>query len=340
MSYTVLDGANAGASFEGVLVYTPLAGTAAGVEGAQWTGAVPIENQTGTASGWQATEFGPATFPFPQDAPAEGWLATDFGAPAYELHKTIRPQGWTATQFGTPGISLALRAAGLQAGVMGSPRLVNVVTAEGFGPTARVPMAYYAFNQTLKAAGSNLGAKFGTGYALLKALGPLQHNTTAAKGWRATTWGDADALATRVSPAIGLDVAKHGTPVLRLSQPAASWQALAGFGVALAIERAAAQGFRSAGVGAPVARLTLAATGLTAAKFGTPKGSRPGDRQARGFGGVRFGVPRGRIVFGQPASGFGGATFGQPEAFTVCRALPVPVRARLGQPTIERTPAC
>ncbi len=345
MSYTILDGDEAGASFQGIPTYSLVDGDEAGVEGPRWAGDLPPSNQSGTAIGWLTTQFGTPNSPYDQEEVASPVLeGANFGEPSYQPDRVVYPEGFSTTAFGGPhGINFTVRPEGFAASNFGEPRRVVRVFAKPLGPLSIISPAYYAFGQTLPAFGANFAAKFGTPYGIQLPIMPSdEHFTCQASSLRATAWGVASWSGGSDNDAGAMATVIFGTPKSGSVLQATALEPQSDFGAPKAGIIQRASGFRETSWGQPTSCMYARAASLyRPARFGTPTARRPSAYEARGFFPTRFAQPRASLVNGyRVESSIVGVEFGSPTAFTWQRAQAIPPQTRFGTPVVRRTPSC
>lgn len=335
----------------------------------------PAAQVVGVASGFTLTQFGTPNIPGAQLGVASGFLGGGVGSPTVGLAESAA--GFVSGGFGTPAVALGgvatsiapgavfgtpegvfvktaagftstsfgigsipLVAGSIAPATVPSPRLVMVRGAESFHPSTVVSPAYYSFNQWLLGAGAHFQARFGPGW-VSQAVPVGESYTVRATGFRPTKFGAASVAAPVAQQATGFAVGAYGLPTVRASHGHQSAAGSAALGTPNAVLKGVASGWRSTTIPKPWGSyVRVAASVAPRPRFGTAKAIQPGTYTAYTFRPARFGNPRSSVTFGLPATGWVAAVLGTPLGYSALKARMSSPSARMGRPTLMRTPLC
>lgn len=247
-----------------------------------------------------------------------------------------------STQFGTgrlfpyhvaPGIN------GTQFGALAGWQHWNAQPLGAPGPTSRVSMAYFRFDQTRVATGAST-THIGTAQGHHVLTTPVGR-TCQAFGICATAFGSARYVYAQSTSATSMSATAFGTPRAVFVQLATGWVGTSVPAPAAAIATYA-HGSPMPAYGAATLRITLPATGfLYAQRFGLANSERSNTYETYGINRAgRFGQPVGGSRHNHPATGFALAVLGAPALKQGHRATGLPPNGHLGDPLLKRITQC
>lgn len=252
------------------------------------------------------------------------------------------PPPINSTQFGTarlfpyhvaPGIN------GTQFGALAGWQHWNAQPLGSPGPTSRVSMAYFRFDQTRVATGASTTR---TGAAQSRVVLSIPVGRTCqAFGVCATAFGSARYVYAQSTSATSMSATAFGAPRAVFVQLATGWVGTSVPAPAAAIATYA-HGSRMPAYGAAILRITLPATGfLYAQRFGLASSERSNTYETYGINCAgRFGQPVGGSWHNHPATGFALAVLGAPALKQGHRATGLPPNGHLGDPLLKRITQC
>lgn len=325
----------------------------------------PVLRLTSLATGFNSTGVGAPRLTTRCVATAIGPI-TAFGTPTVPW----TAKGFSSTRPGTPNspylqVGAASAIASTQVGL---PHFLTLWAYQFSGiPSTVVPMAYYAFAQTLTATGAvatqfGTPIRFGVGQSTetihradggcttefgtpstpvnfagaVQSFGPTLFGvprTTlfGAVGFGTTTFGAQTAVEAHAR-------AVFGTPAARLTQAASGW--LSGeWGMPTDIPRPVT--IHGTLVGVPSATKKYPSIGVSYTRFGRPAGL-IGGHVAYGFAvGRRFGVPQITVLLNpRTATGMDETRVGTPTAQDIHHAFSLPPVSVFSAPVVLRNPIC
>ena len=289
------------------------------------------------ATGFTPTQFGTG---FGQNLQRPtGFQSTTVGDPRIFPYS---PPPINSTQFGTarlfpyhvaPGIN------GTQFGALAGWQHWNAQPLGSPGPTSRVSMAYFRFDQTRVATGAST-THIGTAQGHSVLTTPVGR-TCQAFGICATAFGSARYVYAQSTSATSMSATAFGAPRAVFVQLATGWVGTSVPAPAAAIATYA-HGSPMPAYGAATLRITLPATGfLYAQRFGLANSERSNTYETYGINCAgRFGQPVGGSRHNYPATGFALAVLGAPALKQGHRATGLPPNGHLGGPLLKRITQC
>ena len=252
------------------------------------------------------------------------------------------PPPINSTQFGTarlfpyhvaPGIN------GTQFGALAGWQHWNAQPLGAPGPTSRVSMAYFRFDQTRVATGAST-THIGTAQGH-RVLTVPAGRTCQAFGICATAFGSAHYVYAQTAQTTGASTTGFGAPRAVFVQLTTGWVGTSVPTPAAAIATYA-HGSRMPAYGAAILRITLPATGsLRTQWFGSASSERSNTYKTYGINRAgRFGQPVGGSWHNHPATGFALAVLGAPALKQGHRATGLPPNGHLGGPLLKRITQC
>lgn len=289
------------------------------------------------ATGFTTTQFGTG---FGQNLQRPtGFQSTIVGDPRIFPYS---PPPINSTQFGTGRLFPYHVAPGINGTQFGAPagrQHWNAQPLGAPGPTSRVSMAYFRFDQTRVATGAST-THIGTAQGHHVLTTPVGR-TCQAFGICATAFGSARYVYAQSASATSMSATAFGTPRVGFAQLATGWVGTSVPAPAATVATYA-HGSRMPAYGAAILRITLPATGfLYAQRFGLASSERSNTYETYGINCAgRFGQPVGGSWHNHPATGFALAVLGAPALKQGHRATGLPPNGHLGDPLLKRITQC